>query len=295
MRNLTIKRKKSAAACLVKMNVYIEDSAAGKVKIDGVPCRKIGTLKNGEEKVFVIDENERKVFVVEGMSSRYFCNDYYRIPSGQEDVFLSGENTLNLIKGNPFLFDGVTDEEVLNNRKKYTLKGTVIMVLSMIVGVVIGTAIVAAIFGLLKTYNFHDNSDPVTFTVDNMQITLDEKFKESSGENCDAYFETSDISVFVSKVDFTLIDGLELLSVAEYADVIIAGDEDADSSTEIKEADGLTYFEYQSKGENYTFLNLTAAYKSDDAFWVVEFVTLEENSEKYREDFIEWAQSVEFT
>ena len=49
MRNLTIKRTKSYVACLAKMKVYIEDRVSGDLVINGVSCRKLGTLKNGEE------------------------------------------------------------------------------------------------------------------------------------------------------------------------------------------------------------------------------------------------------
>ena len=50
MRNLTVKRIKSAVACLVKMKVYIEDPLCGDFVINNTKCRKIGALKSGEEK-----------------------------------------------------------------------------------------------------------------------------------------------------------------------------------------------------------------------------------------------------
>ena len=64
MRMLTIKRTKSFIACLAKMKVYIEDSSSTEIVINDVPCRKLGVLKNGEEKQFEIDEKEAKVFVI---------------------------------------------------------------------------------------------------------------------------------------------------------------------------------------------------------------------------------------
>ena len=50
MRNLTIVRRKSFVACLAKMKVYIEDPASNELVINKIPCRKLGELKNGEEK-----------------------------------------------------------------------------------------------------------------------------------------------------------------------------------------------------------------------------------------------------
>ena len=63
MRNLTIRREKHFVASLATMKVYIEDPTANDLTINGVSCRKLGTLKNGEEKTFTIAEEAAKVFV----------------------------------------------------------------------------------------------------------------------------------------------------------------------------------------------------------------------------------------
>ena len=118
MRNLTITRTKSFVASLGKMKVYIEDPDAGEITIQGVPCRKLGTLKNGETATFPISDLAAKVFVIADTMSRSFSNDYYPIPAGTEDVTLSGKNKYNPGAGNPFRFDGVTDPDALANRKR---------------------------------------------------------------------------------------------------------------------------------------------------------------------------------
>ena len=87
MRNLTIKRTKSFVGCLGKMKVYIEDPLSNEMTINNTPCRKLSVLKNGEEKTFLIDENEAKVFVIADKLSKGFCNEYYNVPAGEEDVF----------------------------------------------------------------------------------------------------------------------------------------------------------------------------------------------------------------
>ena len=38
-------------ACLAKMKVYLEDDASSEIVVNNVSYRKIGELKNGEEKV----------------------------------------------------------------------------------------------------------------------------------------------------------------------------------------------------------------------------------------------------
>ena len=118
MRNLTIKRNKRTAASLIKAKVYIEDNFSSELTINGVPCRKIGELKNGEEKTFQIGEEEAKVFVIADKLSKDYCNDFYQLPSGMEDISLSGNNILNPAAGNPFRFDNNTSAGVEENRKK---------------------------------------------------------------------------------------------------------------------------------------------------------------------------------
>jgi hypothetical protein len=78
---------------------------ASELVINNVPCRKLGELKNGEEKTFVIGENSAKVFVIADTLSRNYCNEYYQLPDGQDDILLSGKNNFNPASGNAFRFD----------------------------------------------------------------------------------------------------------------------------------------------------------------------------------------------
>ena len=95
MRNLTIKRTKSFVACLAKIRIYIEDPTANEISINNTPCRKLGELKNGEEKTFQIPNEAVKVFVIADKLSRNICNEYYQIPEGEDDISLSGKNKYN--------------------------------------------------------------------------------------------------------------------------------------------------------------------------------------------------------
>lgn len=105
MRKLIIKRNKSFAGCFGKVRVYIEDRNAGDLDIKGCPCRKLGELKNGEEKGFSIDTAQTKVFVIGDAMTRDFCMDWKTIPAGEKDVLLSGKNSFDPQNGNPFVFD----------------------------------------------------------------------------------------------------------------------------------------------------------------------------------------------
>ena len=145
MRNLTIKRKKKFVACLGKLKVYIEDAQTNELIISGVPCRKLGDLKNGEEKTFEIGEDAAKVFVIADTLSKDYCTEFYQLSEGQDDIVLTGENYFNPANGNAFRFDNNNSAEVLAARKKGNKKGTVILVIAIIVGFIIGFAISSGI------------------------------------------------------------------------------------------------------------------------------------------------------
>ncbi|MDE5670428.1 MAG: hypothetical protein K2I14_03055, partial [Eubacterium sp.] len=59
----------------------------------------------------------------------------------------------------------------------------------------------------------------------------------------------------------------------------------------------LTYFEYSglNPNNNVTYYYLTALYKADDAFWIVTFSCSNDEQEKYKETFLDWADNVKFT
>lgn len=104
-RTLTIKRNKSFAGFLGKMLVYVADAAANELTIKGAACRKLGELKNGEEKSFSIDTAATTVYMIGSESTKDFCVDSMPIPEGTADVRLTGKVTLDPQNGNPFVFD----------------------------------------------------------------------------------------------------------------------------------------------------------------------------------------------
>lgn len=104
MRMLTIKRNKSFAGFLGKVQVYIADEN-GELEIGGQLCRKLGDLKNGEEKTFSIDNAATTVYVIGDPSTKDFCVDRKAIPEGAAELRLTGKLILDPQRGNPFVFD----------------------------------------------------------------------------------------------------------------------------------------------------------------------------------------------
>ncbi len=286
MRNLTIKRTKSFVACLVKLKIYIEDPMSSDIVINNIPCRKLGELKNGEEKTFEIGEQPAKVFVIADKLSKNYCNEYYQLSEGELDIVLTGKNKFNPAGGNAFRFDNNDSAEVKANRKKGTTIGLIVLIAAIVVGLVVGNLIGKGV--IVKTV------DPKTFSSDKMSITLTEEFEKTEMEGFTVAYGSKDVAVFVIKESFSLQEDAKSLTLKEYANLVI---EKNDRDATAKEKDGLICFEFDylnpDTKENYRYF--AYVYKSEDAFWLVQFAVLKENSDAYEEKIGEWAKSVEFS
>lgn len=288
MRNLTIKRTKSFVGCLMKMKIYIEDPTSNEITINDTPCRKIGDLKNGEVKTFQIGEQAAKIFVIADKLSKNYCNEYYQLSEGQDDIFLSGVNKLNPASGNAFRFDNNNSEGIEANRKKGTLKGLLVLIIAIIVGLTIGCSVG---FGLFSCVSHNAK----TFSSNGMTITLTDEFWETNVANYTVAYDSENVAVFALQEPFTLAEGFGEISLEQYADLVIQTN--YLDSVEINTVDGLTYFAYEftNPETNDVYQYFSYVYKTDDAFWLVQFSTLEENSGIYTEQIKEWAKSVEFS
>ena len=89
----------------MKVKIYIVDKDNCDRVICGYPCKEVGRVKNNSELVIEIDNCEHRIFadVVAQVSDAFV--DMIIIPSGEEDLVISGKNVLSPFKGNPFVFD----------------------------------------------------------------------------------------------------------------------------------------------------------------------------------------------
>ena len=288
MRNLTIKRIKSFVACLAKMKIYIEDPNSPDITVNNVPCRKLGDLKNGEEKTFQVEEQALKVFVIADTLSKEYCNEFYLLPEGADDVVLTGKNKYNPANGNAFRFDNNENHEVLINRKKGNRIGIIVISLAILVGAVGGALIGVSIFSEKK-------ATPKTFTNEGMSITLSDEFKENDVGGYTAVYDSKKVAVFVLKEDFTFVEGFENYTLEQYAKLVITSNNLGDP--EVKTVDEVAIFEYEYKNteNNNTYKYFSYVYKADDAFWLVQFAVRDNAVDKYEAKIEEWAKSVKFS
>ena len=264
------------------MKIYIEDNTTSEIVIDGTPCRKLGDLLNGETKSFVVDSTPARVFVIADKMSKNFCNDFYQLDAGDDEISLSGQNKYNPVTGNPFRFDNNDGDEAAKNRRKNKTRAITICVISVIVGFAIGlTAVLIA------------KSAKETFTVNGMSITLPAEFHITYDENLTAIFFSDEAAVWVLQEEFALFEGSESYPLPEYAKLV---QQSVETTSEIKTKDGLTYFEYDSKDiySDDDFHHYVFVYKTGDSFWIFDFFATDITVRNYEKEIFKWAQTIEF-
>ncbi len=287
MRKLTIKRKKSFVASLAKLKVYIEDPA-GELDITGIKCRLLGTLANGEEKSFYIEENAAKVFVIADKMSRDYCYDCRNLPDGNEDIYLTGKNAFNPATGNAFRFEGGTDEEVAKRHKESKKGGLIVLITAIVIGLTAGW-----IIGSGVTYS-KKKATPKDFSYEEMTITLTALFKEEEVEGR-TVFTSNDVAVFVLRENFVAGDiDLSGYTVRGYAELARENNPVMAGAT-YEETDGVPNMVYTYAGDDgKTYVYFTTFYKSSNAFWIVQYFVNGSGYESRKPKFIEWAKTVHF-
>ena len=280
MRTLTVTRNKTFVGCASKIRIYVEDYVSPEITILDTPCRLLGILKNGETQSFEIAEEAVKVFAIADKYSRKYCNEFYPIPAGIDPVSLSGQCRYNPTGGNPFRFDGVTNEAVLANRRKNTRRGIIVLVAAVVLGVIIGLAQT----GILIP------EKPKTFTHDRYAITLTTRFDEESYTDFDGVYEYGSTVVLISHETFAELGEYASISVAEY-NRLVQENTVAPSKTSVKTVDGLCYYDHTAEvdGRDYTYR--VFAFKGSDAFWLVQIAVPTDSLAHQEATIMEYAHS----
>lgn len=290
MRYLTVKRNKTFVGCACKLKVYVEDAASAEIQINDVACRKLGELKNGEEKTFEISEDAAKVYVIADQLSKSYCNEYYQLPAGEEDIALAGQCKFNPAAGNAFRFEGNCSPEVLAHRKKSTAKGAVILASALLAGLICGIVMSSALFA--GPFFVRDKE----FSTEGVTITLTNEFQKTKQEGFVAAYRSREVFIAVQKEPFDSASVLETYSVEQYLQEMIEHNADKLGPVSVTDADGLIGFVSKGKDSktgkpcHYYYY----CYKSEDAFWLIQFAVHEEDVEKYGQSIIDWAKSVRF-
>ena len=135
---------------------------------------------------------------------------------------------------------------------------------------------------------------PKEFAVKEMKITLTDAFKERDFEGYDKSFDSSKAAVFLLREDKSYLDGLPL-TLKEYADLVHSANIDRNPGA-VKEEEGITCFEYDNKNEDTgtVYHYYTAMFESEQAFWIAQFATRQDEWEKLKAEVLSYAKSVKF-
>lgn len=289
MRNLTIKRTKCFVGCLTPLKVYIEDQASDEIVIGGTPCRKLGTVKNGEEKTFEIEERALKVFVIADKLSKNYCNDFYQLPEGQAPISLSGRPHFNLFTGNSFRFDNNDNKAAIKNRKRSLRKGLIIFVAFFVI------CAVAGYFGVAIYKKGSAKAERKEFSSNGMSITLTKEFKEIEYAGFIAAYNSPNVAVAALREAFyTLAPRFDNTTEYQYAKMVLQNN---GATALIKTTDDMVNFEYDkiNPSTQTSYHYIAYVYRASDAFWLVQFVTVGDKAADYAESIRSWAKSVKFS
>lgn len=292
MRRLWITRHKAKAAGKAIMNVYMEDPENGDTEINECLCRKLGELKNDQQKRFNIGNEAAKVFVVADARNRNLYNDFAEIPEGEEDVFLSGKNYQNPRAGNPFRFDGAEEEELPENRETGRHKGKILLIIAIVVGIVVG--VLAGIGVSSAMLEGADETIPAkTFACQGLQITLTEEFTEISVPGYTTCYSAGDTAVFLMREDFAAKEGFGELDLDGYGAMILANNH-LEQDVTLEKENGLTTFAWVITDEEtgVPYYYHCGLYKGPDAFWMVQITTEAEGAAEEIPQFRQWLKSV---
>ena len=130
------------------------------------------------------------------------------------------------------------------------------------------------------------------FSSNGLNITLNENFKEVKQEGFTVAYECYNVAVMALKEPFTIAPGAADLSLQEYGNMVI--ETNGLSNSSLKTVESLTCFEYEATPEDTTYYYFAAVYKSDDAFWLINFATKKSDKNEYYPQMVEWARSVNF-
>lgn len=172
------------------------------------------------------------------------------------------------------------------------------MALIAVCAVVIGVLSGLSSSGILDAADTAPPADK-TFSHDGMSITLTEEFLNTTwavGEDAgyNAVYSDSAVMVLTLKESFSLIPGAEEYTLEEYANLTIEAN--GMLTTVNTDENGLMYFTHlyddPESGDSYYYYDYV--FKSGDAFWLVQFATLEKDAADYADDITRWANSITF-
>lgn len=278
MRDLTIRREASFWGKNRRDVVYIEDWEGGDVTFGTTPCRKLGTVGNGETVTFSIGEKLSRVFV--GNKKKVY--DYCELPSGNEAAELSGGHAP---LDPSFRFHGELEGYAAEERNTLR-KGQKMQYLAK--ALVFLVAFALAVFVVCNILITAED-----FTAGELTITLTEDFTEERVRGFELYAVSPEALCCVEFLPFGEFGELKGLPVKDLAGLLIEIYHFEDQVYP-KTHGELVYFEAPNKIAGTEFHSFFFPMATEQGVWIVQFATHFTDAETMREQIFSWAETVTF-
>ena len=286
MKILTVKRGIDAGPTIKPLAIYCS-TPSGEEEIEGIFCKKVCSLRPGEERTFDVNDSEAELFAV-------FDADGNKIV-GRYSVGNNLNFTKLILKRAPqnedyeFVF---SEQKVRAPRLSRKLVGAICA----------GALILVILLGLIAYYwggNIYwffkgRSKTPMQFETSEISITLTRAFvQDFANKDCHAtYYSPDPCWVFIDSDEFEDVPELEDITLSEYC--ILLMEANGDEHLEPVYLDGMMYYVDEVIADEEEFIIYTYVYRSDDSFWFVQFGSTVERSEYWEKCYQEWAKSVEF-
>ena len=300
MRNLTIINNTTHVPSLSKTKIYVEDHAMPDTVINGIPCRKLGVVNNGDSATFKITEKPAIVFAVTSRGFKNYYSECYEINGEYGDVVLSGKRHFNPFKASPFVFEGGGSEEVNENRKKAFKK--LMMGVLIVFGIIVmlntifnmGSLIGSFGDGGVNVVEWKEDAPAKEFTDYGVNITLSENFVSFSDTKYKVVYDSQKMTIFVTEKTFEKNEGFDSISVEEFLKK--TADNSGLKDVKIVNENGLCYFvaEIENSNSDVADVNYVFGFKTDKACVLVNFVHSGTDTEELKDDIFVWAKSIKF-
>ena len=129
---------------------------------------------------------------------------------------------------------------------------------------------------------------------DGLHVKMGDDFEEKTNANFNSYLEGGHYIFTSLKESFEIAEGVGLTKdspLNEYVKIVLSNN---GLDKDIIEKDGLTYFTYDSTIDGTKYYYMAFAYKTNDAFWLINFACLDSEKSTYESKFIKWAKSIWF-
>lgn len=154
--------------------------------------------------------------------------------------------------------------------------------------------IILIVFSLVIGGCFNSSLKQKDYASHGFNIKMDDNMSEKDIVATTASFMNDKVAISALKEEFAILEAVDIGSNSTVEDYALAVIKSNNNNYELKEKDGLNYFEYEQTvgGKDYYFY--VVVYKSKNAFWLVTFTCEKSNKEEYQDKFFKWAKTVTF-